>query len=74
MLSYLLVRLELMIVILRSSEKPRLALLVSSAERIVVTIDALFMGIVRSSHVDVSSFGVVSTTEGSVTRAIWIAP
>jgi hypothetical protein len=73
-LSYLAVRLELMITVLRSSEKPRLALLVSSFDRIVVAVDASFVGIVRSSPAGVLSFDVIRAIEGPTARAVWIAP
>jgi hypothetical protein len=63
-----------MIVVLRSSEKLRLTLLVSSVGRIVVAVEASFVGIVRSSPVGVSSFGVVGAIEGLDERAVWMAP
>jgi hypothetical protein len=63
-----------MIVVLLSSEKPRLVLLVSSDGRIVVAVDASFVGIVRSSPGDASSFVAGSTIEGLVERVVWIAP
>jgi hypothetical protein len=66
--------LELMITVLRSSEKPRLTLLVSSVGRIVVTVDALFVGIVRSSRVGVLSFVVEGAIEVLVARAVWMPP
>jgi hypothetical protein len=47
-LSYLLSRLELMMVVLRSSANPRLILFVSSVGRIEVTALASFAGITRS--------------------------
>jgi hypothetical protein len=72
MYSYLVVRLELMIVVLRSSEKPRLDLLVSSTGRTVVAVDASFMRIVRSSPSDASVFVVGGATEGLTVRAVWI--
>jgi hypothetical protein len=57
MSSYLAVRMELMIVVLRSSEKPRLAFLVSSIVCMVVDDVAPFIGIVRPSLGDVLVFG-----------------
>jgi hypothetical protein len=48
--------------------------LVSSASRMVVAVDASFVGIVRSSPGDVSMFVVVGATEGPAVRAVWIAP
>jgi hypothetical protein len=68
--SYLAVRLELMIVVLRSSEKPRLALLVSSASRMVVVVDASFVGIVKSSLGDASTSIVGGATEGPSMRVV----
>jgi hypothetical protein len=62
-----------MIVVLHSSEKPRLALLVSSAGRMAVAIDASFMGIMRSSPGDSSSLVIGGATEGPVVRVVWIA-
>jgi hypothetical protein len=73
-LSYLAVRQKLMIIVLRSSEKPRLALLVSSDDRIVVAVDASFVGIVRLSPLGVSSLGVVGAIEGPAASAVWMAP
>jgi hypothetical protein len=70
--SYLVVRLELMIVVLCSSEKLRLDLLVSLASHMVVAVDASFMGIVRSSPVDASVFVIGGTTEGPTVRVVWI--
>jgi hypothetical protein len=67
------VRLELIIIVLRSLEKPRLALLVSSIGHIVVAVDASFVGIVRSSHGDASSFVAGSAIEGPGVRVVWIA-
>jgi hypothetical protein len=51
MSSYLGTRLEMMITVLCSSEKSRLAFLVYSTGRMVVVEDASFVGIVRSSLV-----------------------
>jgi hypothetical protein len=62
-----------MLVVLRSSDKPRLALLVSSVGRIVVAVDASFVGIV-SFPIGLSSFGTISDIKGPAARAIWIAP
>jgi hypothetical protein len=63
-----------MVAMLCSSEKPRLALLVSSVGHIVVVVDASFVGIIRSSHGDASSFIIGSGIEGLAVRAVWIAP
>jgi hypothetical protein len=46
--SYLAVRLELMVVVLHSSEKPRFVFLISSTRRMVVVGVAYFIGIMRS--------------------------
>jgi hypothetical protein len=73
-LSYLGVRPELTIAVLHSSEKPRLTLLVSLVGRIMVVVDASFVGIVRSSPTSVSSFGVEGFIKGPVARAVWMAP
>jgi hypothetical protein len=51
-----------------------LALLVSLLGHIVVAVDASFVGIVRSSPVNVSLFGAGSAIEGPTARVIWIAP
>jgi hypothetical protein len=59
-----------MVTVLRSSEKTRLSLLVSLVGRIVVAVDALFVGIVRSSPIDVSSFGTGSDIEGPTARVV----
>jgi hypothetical protein len=58
-----------MIAILRSSEKPRLALLVSSAGHMVVVVDASFIGIVRSSPSDSLAIIIGGATEGSTVRS-----
>jgi hypothetical protein len=63
-----------MIDVLCSSEKSRLALLVSSVGRMVVAADASFVGIVRSSPYDASSFVAGSAIEGLAVRVVWIAP
>jgi hypothetical protein len=63
-----------MIIVLRSSEKPRLTLLVFSVGHTVVAVDASFVGIVRSSPVGVLLFGVVGAIKGLVERDIWMAP
>jgi hypothetical protein len=63
-----------MIIVLRSSEKPRLALLVSLVSRIVIAVDASFVGIVRSSPGDELSFVPRNDIEGPAARALWIAP
>jgi hypothetical protein len=73
-LSYLAVRLELMIIVLRSSKKPRLALLVSLVGHIEVAVDASFLGIVRSSPAGVSSFSAVSAIQGPAVTSVWITP
>jgi hypothetical protein len=63
-----------MIIVLRSLEKPRLALLDSLVSRIVVAIDASFVGIVRSSPGDALSFIPRNGIEGPAARALQIAP
>jgi hypothetical protein len=63
-------RLELMIIVLRSLEKPRLALLVSSAGCMVVVVDVSFIGIVRPSLDDASTLVVGGATEGLTVRAV----
>jgi hypothetical protein len=63
-----------MITVFRSSKQLRLALLVSSVDHMVVAVDASFMGIMRSSPGDASTFIVGGATESSVVRAYWIAP
>jgi hypothetical protein len=67
---YLAVKLELMIVVLCSSEKPRLDLLVSSISHKVVVVDASFVGIVRSSLGDASTSIVGGATEGPTMRVV----
>jgi hypothetical protein len=73
-LSYLSVRLELITVVLRSSENPRLILFVSFVGGIEVVADASFEGIVRLSPAVVSSLLARSAIEGPAVRAIWMAP
>lgn len=65
-----------MIVVLRSSEKKRLAFLVSSTDRMLVVGDASFARIVRSSLSDVSVFvaGCHDAIGGLTVRAIWMPP
>jgi hypothetical protein len=69
-LSYLSVRLKMMIKVLRLSEKPRLILLVSLINHIVVVVDSSFVGIVSSSLAGVSSFHADDAIEGSAVRAV----
>jgi hypothetical protein len=61
-----------MIVVLRSSEKPRLVFLVYSTSHMVVVEDASFARIVRSSPGDVSAFVACcrGATEGLAVRAV----
>jgi hypothetical protein len=59
-----------MIIVLHSLKKPRLALLVSFVDRIVVAVDASFVGIVWSSPGDASSYGDGSAIEGTTVRAV----
>jgi hypothetical protein len=69
-LSYLSVRLELMTVVLRLSENPRLLLLVSSFDRIKVATDASFEGIVASSPNGVSSLCADGGIDGPTVRVV----
>jgi hypothetical protein len=59
-----------MIIVLRSLEKPRLALLVSSAGCMVVVVYASFIGIVRPSLNDASTLVVGGATEGPTVRVV----
>jgi hypothetical protein len=59
-----------MTAILRSSENPRLILLVSSVRRIEVAVGASFEGIVKSSSTGLPSTYTGKATEGPVVRAI----
>jgi hypothetical protein len=59
-----------MIMILRSSEKSRLILLVSSFDRIEVEVRASFEGIVKSSSIGLPSTCVGRGTEGSTMRVV----
>jgi hypothetical protein len=72
--SYLAVRLELMIVVLSLSRKPRLAFLVSSTKCMVVLVDASFAGIVRSSPDDASMLIVGGAAESPAVSDVWMAP
>jgi hypothetical protein len=63
-----------MTAVLRSSENPRLIVLVSLVGRIKVMTDASFEGIVRPASVGLSLTCVESATEGPVVRAICKAP
>jgi hypothetical protein len=60
--------------VLRSSENPRLILLVSSVDRIEVMTDALFEGIVRPSSVSLLLTCAGSATEGPAMRAVCMVP
>jgi hypothetical protein len=66
-LSYLSLRLELMTVVLHSSENPRLILLVFSVGRIEVAVGASFEGIVKSSS---AGFYTGRATEGAEVRVV----
>jgi hypothetical protein len=59
-----------MTAVLRSSEKPRLTLLVSSAGRMAVAVDASLVGIVRSSPGDAPVPAVGGAVEGPAVRAV----
>jgi hypothetical protein len=63
-----------MTAVLRSSENPRLILLVSSVSRIEVVTDASFEGIVKPSSVGLSLTCTGRATEGPPVRAVCIAP
>jgi hypothetical protein len=69
-LSYLLSRLELMIVVLRSSENSRLILLVSSIGRIEVTAGASFEGIMKFSSTSLISTHTGRAIEGLTVRVV----
>jgi hypothetical protein len=58
------------IAVLRSSENPRLILLVSSVGRIEVATGASFEGIVKSSSTGLPSTCAGRATEGSVVRVV----
>jgi hypothetical protein len=76
MSSYLPVRLELMVVVLRASRRPRSAFLVSSTNRMEVAKVSSFARIMRSSPGDVSAFvvGVRGAAKGPMVSVIWMAP
>jgi hypothetical protein len=59
-----------MIMVLRSSENPRLILLISSVDRIEVTVGASFERIVKSSSTSLPSTYARRTTKGSTVRVI----
>jgi hypothetical protein len=63
-----------MTVVLRSSENPRLILLVSSVGCIEVAVGASFEGIVKPSSVGLSLICAGRATNGPTVRAVCMAP
>jgi hypothetical protein len=63
-----------MTAVLRSSENPRLILLVSLVDHIEVAVGASFEGIVKTSSTSLSSICAGRATKGPVVRAVYMTP